>query len=123
MDNGTMFQNLLYYKDQSFYDEHPTARLITPDETYTVEFFAGYAANVGSDARKLDFTSDEDFDWLEAAMVRSAFESKIIPIAADRIVTLSTCSYELYNARSVVLGKLVSGQQMDTQNDIHDWQR
>ena len=109
MDNGTMFQNLMYYKDQSFYDEHSTARLITPDGTYTVEFFAGYVADVGSDAWKLDFTSDEDFeDWLAAAMEKSVFESAVIPAATDRIVTLSTCSYEFYNARFVLLGIIES---------------
>ena len=109
MDNGTMFQNLMYYKDQAFYDEHPTARLITPNGSYTIEFFAGYVADVDSDAWELDFTSDEYFeDWLAAAMEKSAFESKVIPTRADRIITLSTCSYEFYNARFVLLGRLTA---------------
>lgn len=102
-----MFQNLMYYKEQSFYEEHPTARLCTPDGTYTVEFFAGYVADVDSDAWKLDFTSDRDFaDWLAAALERSLFESTVPPTATDKIVTLSTCSYEFYNARFVLLGKV-----------------
>lgn len=105
MDNGTMFQNLMYYKEQSFYEEHPTARLCTPDGTYTVEFFAGYVADVDSDAWKLDFTSDRDFaDWLAAALERSLFESTVPPTATDKIVTLSTCSYEFYNVRFVLHG-------------------
>lgn len=109
MDNGTMFQNLMYYKDQSFYNEHPTARLITPNSSFTIEFFAGYVANVGSGAWKLDFTSNEDFeDWLAAVMEQSAFESTAIPTAVDNIVTLSTCSYEFYNARFVVHGRIIS---------------
>ena len=45
MDNGSMFQNLMGYKGQSFYDEHPTAQLFTPGGTYTVEFFAGYVTS------------------------------------------------------------------------------
>lgn len=102
---GTMFQNLMYYKEQSFYEEHPTARLCTPDGTYTVEFFAGYVADVDSDAWKLDFTSDRDFaDWLAAALERSLFESTVPPTATDKIVTLSTCSYEFYNVRFVLHG-------------------
>lgn len=109
MDNGTMFQNLMYYKDQSFYDEHPTARLITPNGSYTIEIFAGYVADVDSDAWELDFTSDEDFeDWLASAMERSAFEGKVIPTIADKIITLSTCSYEFYDARFVLLGRLTA---------------
>ena len=102
-----MFQSLIYYKDTSFCDEHPTAQPITPNGSCTIEFFAGYVADVGDGTWELDFTSDEDFeDRLEGAMAPSAFKSKIVPTAGDRIVTFSTCSYELYNARFVVLGKL-----------------
>lgn len=109
MDNGTMFQNLMYYKDQSFSEEHPTARLITPDGSYTVEFFAGYVADVNSNTWRLDFISDRDFeDWLASALERSLFESTVIPTATDKIVTLSTCSYEFYNARFVLHGRLIS---------------
>ncbi len=68
MDNGTMFQNLMGYKGQSFYDEHPTARLCTPGNAYTVEFFAGYVAGVDGDAWQVDFASDAEFgEWLEDA--------------------------------------------------------
>ena len=109
MDNGSMFQNLMGYKGQPFFDEHPTARLITPDRSYIVEFFAGYVADVNSDAWRLDFISDRDFaDWLAAALERSLFESSVIPTATDNVVTLSTCSYEFYNARFVLHGRLIS---------------
>lgn len=108
MDNGTMFQKLMGYKDQSFYDEHPTAQLFTPDGTYTVEFFAGYVAGVDGNAWKLDFASDAEFGkWAENAKEKSLFESPVTPTASDRIVTLSTCSYEFYNARLVLHGRLV----------------
>ncbi len=105
MDNGSMFQNLMGYKDQSFYDEHPTAQLFTPDSTYTVEFFAEYVTSVDRAAWKLDFASDAEFgEWIENAKEKSLFESPVSSTTADKIVTLSTCSYEFYNARFVVHG-------------------
>ena len=108
MDNGTMFQNLMGYKDQSFYDEHPTARLFTPDGTYTVEFFAGYVTSVDGDAWQLDFAADAEFeDWIVNAKAKSLFESPVTSIIADEIVSLSTCSYEFYNARFVLHGRLI----------------
>ncbi len=108
MDNGTMFQNLMGYKDQSFYDGHPTAQLFTPGGTYTVELFAGYVTGVDGDAWQFDFASDSEFrEWLDNAKNKSLFESHVTPTAADRIVTLSTCSYEFYNARFVLHGRLV----------------
>ena len=107
MDNGTMFQNLMYYKDPSFYNEYPTAQLFTLDGTYTVEFFAGYVTSVDGDAWKLNFASNAEFGkWIENAKEKSLFKSPVTPIIADEIVTLSTCSYELYNAMFVLLGNL-----------------
>lgn len=61
MDNGTMLQNPMGYKEQAFYDRHPTGQLITPDEGYTVEFFAGYVASVENDAWNTSSISGEEF--------------------------------------------------------------
>jgi len=95
------------YKSQAFYDEHPTGQLITPDGSYTLEFFAGYVASVEDDAWPTVFTSNEEFSqWLTAAQNRSMFGSAINPAEGDHIITLSTCSYEFHNARFVVLGKI-----------------
>ncbi len=106
MDNGTMFQNLMYYKNQDFYNQHPMGKLVTPSGSYTIEFFAGYVANVDNDTWTIDFTSDEEFaQWLSKSKERSLFASSVTPSERDRVVTLSTCSYEFYNARFVLLGK------------------
>jgi len=111
MDNGTMFQNLMLYKSQEFYDQHPTAQLVTPEGSYTVEFFAGYVASVEDNAWQVAFATKKEFaDWLSAAKGRSLFASPISPTAIDRIITLSTCSYEFYNARFVVHGVIWSRQ-------------
>lgn len=45
-------------------------------------------------------------EGLTAAQERSLFISAINPAECDRIITLSACSYEFYNARFVVLGKI-----------------
>lgn len=102
-----MLQNLMGYKEQAFYDRHPTGQLITPDESYTAEFFAGYVASAENNAWNTSFISGEEFtQGLTAAQERSLFSSTINPAECDRIITLSTCSYEFYNARFVVLGKI-----------------
>lgn len=107
MDNGTMFQNLMGYKSHAFYDKHPTGQLITPEGSHTIEFFAGYVASVEDDAWRTGFASDEEFArWLMTAQERSLFSSPVKPTAKDRIVTLSTCSYEFYDARFVLVGRV-----------------
>lgn len=105
MKNGTMFSGLTEYKKQQYYNEHPEALFITPDEIYRIEFFAGYVASVDNLAWKISFESDEEFDvWIKDAKERSWFESTLFPAVTDRILTLSTCSYEFDNARFVLLG-------------------
>ena len=107
MKNGTMFSGLTKYKSQEYYDAHPEGLLITPEQTYRIEFFAGYVASVEDTAWKVSFESDEEYEmWLKAAKERSWFESDISPAVTDRVLTLSTCSYEFDNARFVLLGVL-----------------
>lgn len=105
MKDGTMFSGLTKYKEQEYYDAHPEGLLITPEQTYRIEFFAGYVASVEDSAWKVGFESDEDFEvWIKEAKKRSWFESALSPAVTDRVLTLSTCSYEFDNARFVLLG-------------------
>ena len=105
MKNGTMFSRLTKYKEQEYFDAHPEGWLITPEDTYRIEFFAGYVANVKSVAWDLEFESDADFEtWIKEAQKQSWFTSPFSPAVTDRILTLSTCSYEFDNARYVLHG-------------------
>lgn len=107
MKNGTMFSGLTKYKKQQYYEEHPIGLFITPECTYKIEFFAGYVAGVDEDAWKVGFQSDEDFEaWIEETKRKSWIESPLSPAVTDRVLTLSTCSYEFDNARFVLLGIL-----------------
>ena len=105
MKNGTMFSGLTEYKKQEFYEGHPTVLLMTPEQNIRVEVFAGYVASVEDSTWEISIDSDVEFEnWLEEAKDRSCFKSEITPVVTDRIVTLSTCSYEFDNARFVLIG-------------------
>lgn len=107
LKSGSMFQSLSNYKKQAYYDEHPTLLLLTPDQNYVIRLFAGYVCPGDGDAWQLSFRSDEELEkWLQTACRKSTFASGITPTATDRIITLSTCSYEFEDARYVVLGIL-----------------
>lgn len=49
----------------------------------------------------LDFSCHHPLDFIPLD-----FESSVTPLSSDRILTLSTCSYEFSDARFVVLGIL-----------------
>ena len=107
MKNGTMFSGLTEYKKQEYYDAHPIVLLLTPEKNYEIEIFAGYVASVQDEAWEIVFSSDSDLtEWLDVAGERSCFTSGIAPAVTDRILTLSTCSYEFNNARFVLLGRI-----------------
>ncbi len=107
MNNGSMFSDLLNYKEQAYFDEHPVALIMTPEKNYTLEFFTGYVATVQDNAWDDRFTSDEEYaNWLRNIGKKSRFYVNIVPEVTDRVVTLSTCSYEFDDARFVVCGVL-----------------
>lgn len=113
MRNGTMFSSLSGYKKQDFYEGHPQLLLVTPENRFVVELFAGYVANVEDAAWEISFADEAAFEqWLAETKGKSMFESGVEPTSNDRILTLSTCSYEFDNARFVVMGVLVpSGEK------------
>ena len=106
MKNGTMFANAEDYKDQSYADAHPLGYYITPDQVYEIEFFAGYLTDPYNDSWMLNFTDTEFEDWLKVSKMRSHFYSDVTPTIENRIMTLSTCSYDIADGRFVLLGIL-----------------
>ncbi len=107
MNNGSMFAELKKYAKQEYYDGHTAIWLVTPDQTYCIEIFAAFVTTVDSDVWKQSFSSEEEFiAWKSEMAEKSLFKSKVFPAAEEKVVTLSTCSYEFDNAHFVVMGVL-----------------
>lgn len=106
MKNGTMFYDLMKFKQQEFYDDHTTALLITPTHKYKIYFFSGYVSSTSASAWDVDFSDIGYEQWLQELLGKSCFSSNIQPTTGDRVITLSTCSYEFNNARFVLHGIL-----------------
>lgn len=102
MKNQSMFHDLVNYKDQAFFDGHPTGWLITPSAAYSLHFFSGYVSDVFGEAWKTEFIETEHLEWLRKCKEQSCFYSDVVPEADSRVLTLSTCSYEFQNARFVL---------------------
>jgi len=100
--NGAMFYDVGEYKNQAFFDEHPTGWLITPSAAYRLYFFSGYVSDVYGKAWDTGLSEAEYLAWLGECRERSAFSSDVVLTADSRVLTLSTCSYEFKNARFVL---------------------
>lgn len=108
MSDKTKFGLLIYYKEQYYYDEHPVMYLNTPDMNYRLEIFTTFLTDADSDVYTFTFESEEAYGaWLQRVIAESDIKCNVSVTTKDRVVTLSTCSYEYYDARYVVIGKLV----------------
>ncbi len=106
--NGKMFACLEQYRKQAYYDKHPVFYLTTPTGKYRLEAFSGYVTPAVSNAYRLSFSGNSDFEsWLASVKKKSTFKSDVVVTATDKVVTLSTCAYDYDNARYVVHCKLV----------------
>ncbi len=108
MKNDTMFGTLPDYKEQDYYDKHSIMWLATKENYYRIDLFAGCVfSSKDSDAWQLWFDSKEKQEkWLNDICRKSYFNSDVVPSINDRIITLSTCSYEYDGARFVLHGIL-----------------
>lgn len=108
LKNGSMFRCLTYYKEQEYYDEHPTMWLLTPEGDYRVDVLAGLVTG----SKGLIYTpqpgSQEMQGILESCLAASTFVSNVTAQETDRFLTLSTCTYDFDEARYVLIGYLVS---------------
>lgn len=104
MKSGTMFGDLVYYKEQQFYDSHPYMYLATPENSYRLELLAGCV--VKADAEIFQDTAITQ-SYLQHCMANSTFHAAGDSIPQGAFLTLSTCSFEFDDARYIVLGVLV----------------
>ena len=108
MNDGSMFASLCNYKNVDYYTEHPVMYLSTPDSNYRIEIFAGYITPYDSDTYAISFADDNEFlAYVEKMRSQSDFETDVEITPNDKLITLTTCTYEFENARYVIQGKLV----------------
>ena len=108
MNDGSMFASISDYRKEGYYAEHPVLYLNTPSRNYRVEVFAGYITDADSSTYTVWFPDESSFLlYCRDMKAQSNFQSDVEVMPGDRILTLSTCSYEYHDARYVIQGRLV----------------
>lgn len=106
MKNDSMFGALPEYADQAYYEAHPILYLLTPRQSYKIELIAGYVTPSDSEVYSIPATAEERTWLVSSALEQSNFTTAADIQSEDRLITLSTCSYEYDTARYVLLGVL-----------------
>ena len=108
MQDGSMFATLRKWFDSSYYAEHPVMWLLTPEQDYRVDLFAGYVTNADSETYSVFRSAGPELGaYLNWARRWSAIASAVETGEEDQYVVLSTCAYDTEESRSVLHGKLV----------------
>lgn len=114
MRDGSMFADLLDYEDKDFFTGHSTVVFDTNYKRGTYAIFAVFSTKVGSSDEfryyeKTMFENKNDFEsYINEAISNSFYNTGVKPVYGDQILTLSTCSYNRSNERTVVMAKKIS---------------
>lgn len=118
MNDGSMFGDLMKYGGTTgnldFYKKAPTIEFDTPDGNGTYKIISVFKTNTLSSHGEFfnymvgNFQNEKDFmNYVYNVRVRSLFNCPVTVNEDDELITLSTCSYEYTNFRTVVVARKV----------------
>lgn len=114
MKNGTIFTDLMKYKDKAFWRKHPVIRFDTlyKEQVYEV---------IGAFYSKVYYTDEMDVfryysyggsigrrrfeEYVSLVRQSALYDTGITAAYGDQLITLSTCSYHTDNGRFVVVAR------------------
>ena len=110
MKDKSMFGSLHSYKDGEFAKLNNKFYITTKDGTLEYEIFSIYIEQANTNPYRFNFSSDEEYvKYLNELKNKSMHKLVDYELTGrDKIVTLSTCSYEQENNRLLIHGKLIN---------------
>lgn len=104
--NGMMFHDLVKYKEEEFYKEHPYIEISTPGKTYVYQVCSAYITNSSSDTYLLEgYQSFNAQAFLDQMQKSALYETGAIMTLKDQFLTLSTCTNNEEEERMIVQAK------------------
>lgn len=104
MNTGNaMFQSLNLFKDKEFFEKNTAAYIYLPDRTLELETFALLIVDAVHEEQLYNRELRDDYIQYVSEHAKYFREA---PAEGERIITLSTCSYEFSDARLVLLCRI-----------------
>ena len=113
MKNGSMFEDLLNYRDRSFFDENREVLIYTPDAIRHYRIFASYLYDDRHLLQSFDYDNTFIYEQYLSMVLSIRDMNSCIDTEAeigkdDKIITLSTCYGTQTHSRYLVQAVLVS---------------
>jgi sortase B len=109
INGGRMFADLLNFQKKSYFESHPTGYLTTKDKYYQINFIACLVLQSDDFVYNVSFVTPNERDIfiqdIQAKCVQYR-EFSDVNLSDTNLITLSTCSYEFENARTILIGYL-----------------
>ena len=114
--NGTMFEDLLKYRNKNFYDAHPVIHFTTNSEDAYYEIISAFPSQVyyksQTDVFKYYYfvnahNEKEFYEYVRNVKNSGLYDTGKTAEFGDQLMTLSTCAYHTKDGRFVVVAKRI----------------
>lgn len=102
MKDGSMFKDVVYFKEQEYFDQHREVIIYTPEREIHLKTLAALYVKAEPIRRKTSFKSREGFEAYVEQMIQGAGAYASPEGEIGRLYSLITCSYEFSDARTIL---------------------
>ena len=109
MKDGSMFKDVIRFREEQFFKEHPYYTIYLPDREIRLKVISCYYAPNSYQLRRMYFPTQRAFDkFVERSLEKCPYAAEVeYPVKS--LFTLITCSYEVDDARTMLLAVEVDG--------------
>lgn len=113
---GLLFEDLIKYQDEDFYNDHKTIRFTTGTEDSTYEVMAAFNSRVYYQNEQNVFryyyfvnaeNKSEYDEFVENCKKESIYDTGVTAEYGDQLLTLSTCEYSQKDGRFAVVARKI----------------
>lgn len=102
MKNGTMFKDIIKYKDEAFFKEHQEILIYTPMREYHLRPLTALYTDASGIRRKTVFETEENFQAYVEEMTKGGKFQQKPEEPVKQLWSFVTCSYEFNDARTII---------------------